>query len=305
MLAPLFMRLFLAIPGVVLVVSLVFLLVRLVPGDPVSALLGDQATLVDMAAMRAALELDVPWWEQLMTGWAGILHGDLGESLVQGRAVTAMLAERAMPTLILGAAAMSIAVAVGLVGGVVMAAGGARRQASLETVFVALMAVPTFVLGPLLMMVFSVKLGWLPVSGFDSLGSVVLPAITLGVGLGCALARMLGGSLRDQAFADYVRTVRAKGGSRRLRLMHILRNALIPTVVLLCLQLGMVLTGVVLTEAVFGWPGVGTLLVEGLQGRDYPLVQGVMLVIAVGYVLANTLADVLVRILDPRSGRAA
>lgn len=288
-----------------LVMGLIFLLIHLVPGDPVEALLGEQASSADREALRAALGLNLPLWRQFATFLGGVVQGDWGTSLVRHQPVLGLMAERAPATVVLAVAAMAVAVAVGGVAGTAVAllhSRGRQRQArGLDHTLLALLATPTFCLGPLLMLVFAVWLGWLPVSGFGGGMSLVLPALTLGVGMGAHLARLLAASLEGELQADYVRTARAKGAGFRRRLAHhALRNALVPVVIVFCLQLGMVLTGTVLTEAVFGWPGLGSLLVEALHGRDYPLIQGLLLLISLTYMAALVLGDWLAGRLDPR-----
>lgn len=290
------------------VVTLVFLLLHLVPGDPVDALLGEQAMPADREQLRRDLGLDLPLGEQYVRFIKGVAHGDLGTSLVGGEPVMDRIEARLPATGVLGAAAMLVAVSLGLLGGVGLAVARGWRLRVLDKGTLALLAVPSFCLGPLLIVVFAVGLGWFPVSGMAAgegmLRSLVLPAVTLGCGLGMALARLLGDSLREKLDADFVRTVIAKGGDRTRQINHALRVAVVPVIVMFCLQVGMVLTGAVLTEAVFGWPGVGNLLVEAVQQRDYPVVQGCVLMISFVYMVMTAVADVLVRMIDPR-GRTA
>ncbi|HEX2859628.1 MAG TPA: ABC transporter permease [Alphaproteobacteria bacterium] len=284
------------------VVVVVFALLRVVPGDPVAMLLGDWAAPVDAERLRHALGLDVAWPVALPAYLNGLLHGDWGTSLVSGKPVLGMIFERLPATGWLGLAAMVVALLVGIPAGILLGLHNSRIG---QMLVVAIIAVPTFVLGPLLIMGGAVKLGWFPVSGMTGLSSVVLPAVTLGLGMGAVLARLLAATLVEERAKAYGLTVAAKGGGQGALLHHWLRNALGPVVLIFCLQLGMVLTGTVLTEAVFGWPGIGSLLVEGLQARDYPLVQGCLILISVGYGLAILLADVLQALLDPRLRRRA
>lgn len=289
------------LPTMLAVVTVVFLLIHAVPGDPVAAILGDRAAPDDVAAMRAALGLDRPLPEQFVHYLRGVAAGDWGYSLVSGRPVLELIGERMPATGLLAAAALAVALAVGMLAGPWLARrrGVAREVA--DGAVLALVAVPSFVIGPLLMLVFAVGLGWLPVSGADSLWGLVLPAVTLGLGMGAVLARLLASSLGEVAGRPFVVTAVAKGAARgRVFWRHLWRNALIPAVQIFFLQMGMVLTGAVLTEAVFGWPGVGNLLVEALQGRDYPLLQGCLLMIALVYGVMTLLADVVSAVLDPR-----
>lgn len=294
-----------------LVMALIFSLIHLVPGDPVEALLGDQASMVDREALRTALGLNLPLWQQFYNQMTGFFVGDWGTSIVRHQPVLGLILSRAPATIWLALAAMTFALLFGLLGGILAAKSPgnhspiANRQSSIDLLLLALLATPTFCLGPLLVLVFAVKLGWVPVSGWGDVTSLALPAITLGLGLGAHLARLVAASLREQLDADYARTARAKGADeRRILVHHTLRNALVPVVIIFCLQLGMVLTGTVLTEAVFGWPGLGSLLIEALHGRDYPLVQGLLLLISLVYMAALILGDTAAAILDPRLRKA-
>ncbi|NKN31643.1 nickel ABC transporter permease [Marichromatium bheemlicum] len=284
------------------VCTLVFLLIHLVPGDPVAAMLGEGARAVDQAELRAALGLDRPLWTQYLDYLGGLARLDLGVSLHSGRAVTALLAERAGPTLELAVAALALAVVVALPLGVLAAlhqGGWIDRVAMGFSMLGA--AIPNFWLGPLLILVCSLWLGWTPVSGRDGPLSLLLPALTLGTGLAAVLARMVRSSLLEVLGEDYVRTARAKGaGPARVLWRHALRNAWLPVLTLLGLQFGALLGGAVITETVFAWPGLGSLVVESIQARDYPLVQGAVLVIALAYLVVNTLTDLLYLALDPR-----
>jgi peptide/nickel transport system permease protein len=290
-----------------LVSSLVFLLLHLLPGDPVVAMLGERASPSDLAALRASLGLDRPLWVQYGAYWQGLWHGDLGQSLIGGKPVGQLMLERLPATGVLAAAAMLVALVVGLGLAVLGAqARGVGRWLG-RTTSLGLMATPSFVLGPLLMLLLAVVLGWLPVSGTGSLAHLVLPAVTLGLGLAAVVGRMGAATLEEVRHTPMVRTVAAKGASSRRQWWHAARNTALPLVQVVCLQAGMVLTGAVLTETIFGWPGLGNLLVEALNTRDYPVIQGCLLVISVTYVLALALADALAHLLDPRlrtGGRA-
>lgn len=288
------------IPTLVMVVGLVFLLIHMIPGDPVEALLGERASVADREALRVALGLNLPLGEQFVKFAGGLLRGDWGTSMVSARPVRELLMERLPATGLLALAAMGVAVGLGLVMGIAGAVGRWPLRLAMDQATLMMVAVPSFVVGPLLIVFVSVGLGWFPVSGKDGWSSIVLPAVTLGLGLGAVLARMLAASLRGEIRADYVRTVVAKGGSRGLALRHALRNALLPVVQVFFLQFGMVLTGAVLTEAVFGWPGLGNLLVEALHQRDYPVIQGCLLLISMVYMVSLLLADLVCAWLDPR-----
>ena len=288
------------IPTLFLVVGLVFMLIHLVPGDPVVALLGDRASPADYMALREALGLNQPLWWQFVSFVGGVFKGDWGVSLISQRPVLGMIWERLPATGVLAAGAMGFALVAGGIGGCAMAFGRKTLRTSVDYISLAAMASPSFVVGPLLIVGVAVGLGLLPVSGMQGAASMVLPSVTLGLGLSAVVARMLAESLLEERHKDYVRTVVAKGGEMRRVRWHVVRNALLPTVQIVFLQLGMVLTGAVLTEAVFGWPGLGNLLVEALHQRDYPVIQGCLLLISLVYMVCVLLADVVSALLDPR-----
>lgn len=288
------------------VCTLVFLLIHLVPGDPVEVMLGEGASPADRGALRAALGLDRPLSTQYLDYLGRLARLDLGFSLHEQRPVTALLAERAGPTLELAVAALALALMTALPLGVIAARHrgdwldrGAMGFSLLGA------AIPNFWLGPLLILVFSLGLGWTPVSGNTGAASLVLPAVTLGTGLAAVLARMVRSSVLEVLEEDYVRTARAKGLSAAAVLWrHALRNAWLPILTLVGLQFGALLGGAVITETVFAWPGVGSLLVESIQARDYPVVQATVLLISCCYVLVNTLTEIAYPWLDPRIGAA-
>ncbi len=293
--------------GVVLGVALLtFLLVHLIPGDPVELMLGESARPADRAALEASLGLDRPVAVQLVDQFARLARLDLGTSLYSRRPVAELLAERFPATLELAAAALAIAVVVALPLGM-LAARRRGRAADATAMGLALLgqSVPSFWLGPLLILVFSVWLGWTPVSGREGLASLILPAVTLGTGMAAVLARMVRGSLLEVFGEDWLRTARAKGLSEWAVLWrHALPNAALPVVTVLGLQAGALLAGAVITETVFAWPGVGSLLVEAIQRRDFPVVQGCVLLVSVCYVAVNALTDLAYAWLDPRTGTA-
>lgn len=288
------------------VCTLVFLLIHLVPGDPVEAMLGERAQAADRAALRAALGLDLPLWEQYRRYLAGLLHLDLGVSFLDQRPVATILGERLPATLRLAVAALGIAVVIALPLGVLAARyrGTAVDSAAMSLSLVGI-SVPNFWLGPLLILVFSLWLGWTPVSGDEAPASIVLPAITLGTALAAILARMVRASMLEVLGEDYVRTARAKGlGEAAVLWRHALRNAWLPVLTVIGLQLGGLLAGAVITETVFAWPGIGSLLVDAIKARDFPVVQGCVLLISLAYVLVNTLTDLAYAWIDPRIGTA-
>jgi len=284
------------------VVSIVFLLIHLVPGDPVEVMLGEAATPADRAALRSALGLDQPLGRQWFGYIGDLLQGDLGTSLHTRRPIAELLFERIGATFTLGLGALAVSVFVGFPFGITAALrqGSAIDHGTLVLSTVAV-SVPSFWLGPLLILLFSIELGWLPVSGREEAGALVLPAFTLGLGLAALLARMVRAALLQVLGEEYLRTARAKGLTEpRVILRHALRNAALPVLTVLGLQLGAVLAGAVITETIFQWPGVGSLTVESIQRRDYPVVQACVLLISLAYVLVNTVTDICCGVLDPR-----
>lgn len=292
-----------ALVVVIGVATLVFLLLRLAPGDPVEAMLGETASAADRAALRTDLGLDASLPVQYGRYLAGLAVLDLGVSLHTRTPVATSIAERLPSTVALAAAALALALALALPLGVLAARHpGGRLETLTGIAAVAGMSTPSFVLGPLLMMVFSIRLGWLPVSAPGTPAGLVLPAATLGLALAALLARMVRAAVRDVLDEDFVRAARARGISeRRVLWRHALRNAALPVLTVMGLQLGALLGGAVITEMVFGWPGLGQLTIEAIQRRDYPLVQGAVLVVAAVHVGINMLTDLLYGLCDPRS----
>lgn len=295
-------RLLTAVPTLLGVLTLVFLFLHCIPGDPVDAILGENAARIDRERLRTALGLDLPLWKQYANYLTGILRGDLGRSLHAGESVTALIVARAPATLALALAAGVFAVVLSLPLGVISARHRGSWLDAVSTGFAFVGAsVPNFVLGPLLVLVFSIDLGWLPVSGAETPSSVLLPAITLGLGMSTILTRLLRSALLDTLHADFIRTARAKGLSEvSVFVRHALRNALLSVTTVFGLQLGSLLGGAVVTETIFAWPGVGRLILEAIRARDYPLVQGCVLVIALTYVGINLVTDLTYQWLDPR-----
>jgi peptide/nickel transport system permease protein len=295
-------RLALALPTVVGVLVLVVALLHAVPGDPVDVILGEGASHADRDALRAELGLDRPALRQLADFAAGALRGDLGRSLVTARPVTELIAERYPATLELAGGAILVALLVGIPLGIAAAAHPGAAADRLGVLLAAgQTALPTFCLGPLLQLVFAVELPVLPVSGRQGAASLVLPALTLGLGMSAVLARQLRSSLIEALALDCVRTARAKGlAPSRVFLRHALPNAATSTLTVFGLQLGGLLAGAIVTETVFSWPGLGRLLVQAIGTRDYPLVQGCVLVVALTYVAINLLTDLAQAAIDPR-----
>lgn len=284
------------------VACLVFLLIHLIPGDPVEVILGERAQPADREALRQALGLDRPLLAQLGQFFRSLAHLDLGTSLYSHRPVTELLTERLPATVELALASLLVAVLIAFPLGILAAVRRGTIWDRLATsLALAGASVPSFWLGPVLILVFSVGLGWFPVSGREGLASLVLPALTLGSAMAAILSRMVRAALLEVLGEDYIRTAWAKGlPPGRVIGRHALRNALLPLITVLGLQLGALLGGAVITEVVFSWPGVGQLTVEAIQRRDYPVVQGCVLLISLAYVLVNTLTDLLYAWADPR-----
>jgi ABC-type dipeptide/oligopeptide/nickel transport system permease component len=284
------------------VATLVFLLIHLVPGDPAQAMLGDSAPPADLAELRTKLGLDQPLAVQYQRYLGGLVRGDLGTSFRYNTPVGHEIGQRLARTTQLAVAAMVVAIVIAIPLGVIGALFRGRALDQIAMGFsLAGISMPNFWLGPLLAIVFAVYLGWLPVSGTGSWLHLVLPAVTLGAALAAILARMTRATLIDELRELYVLAARARGLSRsRAVIRHALRNSLIPVVTIIGLQLGAVLTGTIITETIFAWPGVGRLLIQAISFRDYPLVQGCILFIAVTYVGMNLIVDLAYAWLDPR-----
>ena len=295
-------RLWGVLPVVFGVLVLTFLLLHLVPGDPVDVMLGESAAVADRAQLRAELGLDQSLPVQFVQYLKHLAHGDFGRSIHSGQAVSSLLAERLPATLKLAILALLIALLVWLPLGIIAALRARQWPDTVATLFsLSLSAMPHFWLGPLLMLLFGLWLGWLPISGMTPASAIILPALTLGFGLSAILTRMTRASLLEVLSEDFVRTARAKGLSEsHVILRHALRAALLPVVTVVGLQMGSLLAGTVITETVFGWDGLGRLLVESIEKRDYPVTQACVLVIALTYVLVNICTDIAYQRLDPR-----
>ena len=296
-------RTLLAVPTIVAAATLVFSLIHVVPGDPVDVMLGESARAADREALRQALGLDRPLLVQYRDFLAGLAVGDLGRSLVSDEPVARLIAARLPATVQLTCAAMAVALVLALPLGVLAAARPGTWIDRAAVAFALLgAAMPSFWLGPLLIIAFAIELGVLPVSGRGGLAHLVLPACTLGFGMAAILTRMTRASLLECIGEDYVRTARAKGvGRTGVLVRHALANALAPVVTILGLQFGALLAGAVITETIFAWPGVGRLTIEAINARDYPVLQGCILAIAAGFVLTSTAADLINATLDPRT----
>ncbi|MBW8005832.1 MAG: ABC transporter permease [candidate division NC10 bacterium] len=295
-------RLLLLLPVAWGVSTLVFLLIHLTPGDPVEVMLGETALPAAKEALRHSLRLDQPLPEQYLQFLQGLVTGDLGTSLFSREPVLTRIVKALPATIELAVAGLAIALIIALPLGILAAV---RQDTGLDhgSRFVALLGVsiPNFVLGPLLILAFAIQLDWLPVSGRGGFSHLVLPALTLGMALAGILSRMVRASLLEVLGQDYIRAARAKGLSeRQVILRHSLMAALIPVITILGLQFGALLAGTIITETIFAWPGLGRLTLEAIHARDYPLVQGCVLVISFGYVIVNAMTDMVYAYVDPR-----
>ena len=288
------------------VLLLTFLLIHLVPGDPVEVMLGESASVADRDALRADLGLNQSLPSQFSGYLSKLTHLDLGRSIHTKQPIIDLIKTRYPATLKLAVLSLLIGLTIGIPLGVYAALKAGRWQDIVVTIIsVRLSAMPAFWLGPILMLVFAVWLGWLPVSGMDSRSSIILPAMTLGFGLSAILTRMTRTSLLEVLNDDYIRTARAKGLSERTVIIrHALRAALLPIITIVGLQMGSLLAGTVITETIFSWDGIGRLLVESIEKRDYPVTQACVLVIALSYVLVNLATDVIYKLADPRVRRS-
>ncbi len=295
-------RLAYMLPVVWLVVSVVFLLIHLVPGDPIQAMLGEGAAGADIQAARHAYGLDVPLSTQYVRYWKGVVHGDMGRSLRLDKPVKELVAQAYPATLTLALSALLVAVLLSIPAGV-RSATRRNRWDDRTLSFVSLLGLsfPNFALGPILILLFAIRLDWLPVSGSGSWRSLILPAVTMGASLAAILTRMVRTSMLEELGQDYIRTARAKGLTERAVVYrHALRNALIPVVTVIGLQFGALLAGAIVTETIFAWPGIGRLTISAINNRDYALVQGCLLCIGLTYVAVNFFTDLVYSALNPR-----
>jgi ABC-type dipeptide/oligopeptide/nickel transport system permease component len=302
MLRYLSLRVLYTLPAVWLVVSIVFLLIHLVPGDPILQMLGEGAPAADVEATRHLSGLDLPLGEQYLHYWKGVLRGDLGPSLRFNQSVSKMIAQRYPHTLELTLASLLVAIVLSIPAGVRSAQRRNRwddRVLSVVSLFG--LSFPNFALGPILILCFAIKLGLLPVSGSGTVAHLVLPAITMGGALAAILTRMVRTSMLEELGHDYIRTARAKGlPERTVVYRHALRNAMIPIITVLGLQFGALLAGAIVTETIFSWPGIGRLTIQAISNRDYYLVQGCILAIGLTYIAVNFLTDLLYSAVNPR-----
>jgi ABC-type dipeptide/oligopeptide/nickel transport system permease component len=295
-------RLLYMIPVLWLVVSVVFLLIHMVPGDPIQQMLGEGASAADIEATRHAYGLDVPVGRQYVNYWKGVLHGDLGRSLRFDQPVTRLVWQRYPETMRLTLASMVVALLISIPAGV-RSARRRNRWDDRALSFVSLLGLsfPNFALGPILILFFSIRLGWLPVSGSGSIAHLILPAITMGGALAAILTRMVRTAMLEELSQDYIRTARAKGLSENAVVYrHALRNALVPVLTVVGLQFGALLAGAIVTETIFSWPGIGRLTIQAIGNRDYYLVQGAILMIGLTYVVVNFMTDFFYSLANPR-----
>ena len=303
-------RLLAVIPVMAVVMTVVFLLIHLIPGDPVSVMLGPDATPAQIEATRRSLGLDRPLPEQLLGFYARVLRGDLGQSYFLDRPVVTAILERAEPTLMLMACALLVAVIIGVSSGIVAAARrGSLWDRTLMLGSLLGVCIPGFWLSLNFIYLFAVRLGWLPAAGYASVATdpmaalryMVLPAVSLGFNQSALIARISRSCMLEALQQDYVRTSRAKGlPDRVVTYVHAFRNALVPVVTVIGVTTAVLIGGAVVTEIVFNIPGLGRLVISAILRRDYPVVQGVVLVTAAVYVLINLVVDILYAFIDPR-----
>ena len=295
-------RLLTLIPVIFGVVTAVFLIIHLIPGDPVAMMLEENARPGDVEALRSRLGLDQPLWVQYGKFWGNLFQGDLGESIYQRQAVFRLIMERFPNTALLSVCAVIVSLIIAFPLGIFSALNQRKPVDYLSLGFSILgISMPVFWLGPLLILLFAVQLHWLPVTGLGSWKHLVLPSFTLGFGLSAITIRMIRSSMIEVMNQDYIRTAFAKGLSKkRVVWKHALKNVMIPVITIVGLQLGALFGGVIITEKVFSYPGIGSLLITAIKGRDYPLVQGVILIIALTYIAINLFVDLIYSQVDPR-----
>lgn len=295
-------RLLTVIPVLLAVSTIVFFLIHAIPGDPVDLILGEQALAVDKTQLMQELHLDEPVSIQYVRFLKGLVTADWGTSIFDRQSVMSHLAEKWSATFVLAVCAMCVAIIIAIPIGVFAAIrkGTVWDQTAMLASLVGI-SVPVFWLGPVLILIFSVHLGILPISGRQSLASLILPSITLGAALAAMLSRLTRSSMIEEIRREYVVAARAKGLSeKKVLFKHALRNALNPVITIIGLQTGTLLAGTIITEKIFNWPGIGSLLLDSISRRDYPVVQGCILVIAFAYVIVNIITDCLYRVVDPR-----
>tara|TARA_B110000483_G_scaffold196845_1_gene235232 strand:+ start:275 stop:1195 length:921 start_codon:yes stop_codon:yes gene_type:complete len=279
-----------------------FLILHLLPGDPIQVMLGESAALSDQVKLRAELGLDQPIYKQIFNSFSQIIHGDFGNSILTGMPIKEQIVIAMKNTYILALMALFIAITFGITGGVVAAK---YRDSFLDKIIINsslfFISIPHFFLGPLLILCLSIWLGWLPISGMDSPFSIVLPALTLSLGMLAIIIKMTRNCMIEIMDSDAVRTARAKGMKEwSITIHHVFRLVLIPLITIIGMQFGSLLSGAIITETLFSWNGLGLLLVNSIQMRDYPITQACIFVIAISYVLVNLFTEILYKIVDPR-----
>jgi peptide/nickel transport system permease protein len=279
-----------------------FLILHLLPGDPIQVMLGESAALSDQVKLRAELGLDQPIYKQIFNSISQIIHGDFGNSILTGVPIREQIVFAMKNTYILALMALFIAITFGITGGVVAAK---YRDSFLDKIIINsslfFISIPHFFLGPLLMLCLSIWLGWLPISGMDSPFSIILPALTLSLGMLAIIIKMTRNCMIEIMDSDAVRTARAKGMKEwSITIHHVFRLVLIPLITIIGMQFGSLLYGAIITETLFSWDGLGLLLVNSIQMRDYPITQACIFVIAISYVLVNLFTEILYKIVDPR-----
>ena len=290
---------FLQILGIFIVT---FLILHLLPGDPIQVMLGESASLADKVKIRAELGLDQPIYKQMANSFFQIIHGNFGNSILTGVPIKEQIVIAMKNTYILALAALFIAIIFGLSGGIIAAK---YKDSLLDKMIVSsslfFISIPHFFLGPLLMLCLSIWLGWLPISGMESSFSIVLPALTLSLGMLAIIIKMTRNCMIEIINSDIVRTARAKGLSEwSITINHIFRLVLIPLITIIGMQFGSLLSGAIITETLFSWDGLGMLLVNSIQSRDYPITQACIFIIAISYVLVNLITEIFYKIVDPR-----
>ena len=281
---------------------LTFLILHLLPGDPIQVMLGESASLADKVKIRAELGLDQPIYKQMANSFFQIIHGNFGNSILTGVPIKEQIVIAMKNTYILALAALFIAIIFGLSGGIIAAK---YKDSLLDKMIVSsslfFISIPHFFLGPLLMLCLSIWLGWLPISGMESSFSIVLPALTLSLGMLAIIIKMTRNCMIEIINSDIVRTARAKGLSEwSITINHIFRLVLIPLITIIGMQFGSLLSGAIITETLFSWDGLGMLLVNSIQSRDYPITQACIFIIAISYVLVNLITEIFYKIVDPR-----
>lgn len=295
-------RIFLILLQVLAIYIVTFMLLHLIPGDPIQVMLGESASLADQNKLRMQLGLDKSIYLQLSSSLVKVFQGDFGVSILNHKPVLEQLINAGRNTYILAGASLLIALSCGLMGGIISAKfHNSAVDKIIMSISIFFISIPHFFLGPLLILFFSIWLGWFPVNGIGSFSSIVLPAFTLALGLIAIIVKLTRNCMLELIDSDIVRTARAKGLSEWAVLInHVFRLVLIPIISVLGMQFGSLLSGAVITETIFSWNGIGMLLVDSIQTRDYPITQACIFVIALSYVVVNILTDFIYKVTDPR-----